>query len=36
MAIAGIEGITIGETVTHPDTPLGLPLIHIDEDPPLR
>jgi GTP-binding protein len=31
MAIAGVEGITIGETVTNPETPLSLPLIHIDE-----
>ncbi len=31
LAIAGVEGINIGETVTHPDTPAPLPRIHIDE-----
>jgi GTP-binding protein len=31
LAIAGVEGITIGETVTHAETPKPLPLIHIDE-----
>jgi GTP-binding protein len=31
MAIAGVEGITIGETITHPDTPLPLAHIQIDE-----
>jgi GTP-binding protein len=31
VAIAGVEGITIGETVTHPDTPKPLPRIQIDE-----
>jgi GTP-binding protein len=31
IAIAGVEGITIGETVTHPDTPAPLPRIQIDE-----
>jgi GTP-binding protein len=31
LAIAGVEGITIGETVTHPETPRGLPRIRIDE-----
>ncbi len=31
LAIAGVEGITIGETVTHPDTPNPLPNIQIDE-----
>src|SRR5579885_3643755 len=31
MAIAGVEGITIGETLTHPETPRPLPLIQIDE-----
>jgi GTP-binding protein len=31
LAIAGVEGITIGETVTHPETPRPLPLIQIDE-----
>jgi GTP-binding protein len=31
LAIAGVEGITIGETVTHPDTPNKLPHIQIDE-----
>ncbi len=31
LAIAGVEGITIGETVTHPDTPAPLPNIPIDE-----
>jgi GTP-binding protein len=31
LAIAGLEGITIGETVTHPDTPHPLPHIQIDE-----
>ena len=31
LAIAGVEGITIGETVTHPDTPRPLPKIRIDE-----
>jgi GTP-binding protein len=31
VAIAGVEGITIGETVTHPDTPQPLPKIQIDE-----
>ncbi|HLW76137.1 MAG TPA: translational GTPase TypA, partial [Bryobacteraceae bacterium] len=31
MAIAGVEGITIGETVTHAETPQPLPHIQIDE-----
>jgi GTP-binding protein len=31
LAIAGVEGITIGETVTHPDHPAPLPNIQIDE-----
>ncbi|MBI3894301.1 MAG: translational GTPase TypA [Acidobacteria bacterium] len=31
LAIAGVEGITIGETVTHPDTPCRLPHVQIDE-----
>jgi GTP-binding protein len=31
LAIAGVEGITIGETVTHPETPAPLPRIQIDE-----
>ncbi len=32
LAIAGVEGITIGETVTHPETPA--PLLHIPVDEP--
>ncbi len=31
LAIAGVEGITIGETLTNPDTPAPLPDIPIDE-----
>ena len=31
LAIAGVEGINIGETVTNPETPAPLPKIHIDE-----
>jgi len=31
LAIAGVEGITIGETVTNAETPKPLPMIHIDE-----
>jgi GTP-binding protein len=31
LAIAGVEGITIGETITHPETPAPLPRVHIDE-----
>jgi len=31
LAIAGVEGITIGETITHVDTPAPLPHIPIDE-----
>jgi GTP-binding protein len=31
LAIAGVEGINIGETVTHPETPEPLPHIQIDE-----
>jgi GTP-binding protein len=31
LAIAGLEGINIGETVTHPETPEALPRIQIDE-----
>ena len=31
VAIAGVEGITIGETVTHPETPKPMPRIQIDE-----
>jgi GTP-binding protein len=31
LAIAGVEGIFIGETVTHAETPKPLPPIHIDE-----
>ena len=30
LAIAGVEGIFIGETVTHAETPMPLPPIHID------
>src|SRR5216117_1235970 len=33
LAIAGVEGINIGETVTHPETPLALTKIQIDESP---
>ena len=32
LAVAGVEGITIGETVTHPETPR--PLLHIPIDEP--
>ena len=31
LAIAGVEGIHIGDTVTHPETPCPLPRIQIDE-----
>jgi GTP-binding protein len=31
LAIAGVEGITIGETVTSQETPMALPKIQIDE-----
>jgi GTP-binding protein len=31
LAIAGVEGITIGETVTDPETPAPLPKVQIDE-----
>jgi len=31
LAIAGVEGINIGETVTHPETPAPLAQIQIDE-----
>src|ERR1700756_2245388 len=31
LAIAGVEGINIGETLTHPDNPAPLPHIQIDE-----
>jgi GTP-binding protein len=31
LAIAGVEGITIGETITDPETPHPLPQIQIDE-----
>src|SRR5262249_9408085 len=31
LAIAGVEGINIGETVTNPEAPLPLARIHIDE-----
>jgi GTP-binding protein len=31
LAIAGVEGITIGETVTSAETPIALPNIQIDE-----
>ena len=31
LAIAGVEGITIGETLTHPETPHALKKIQIDE-----
>jgi GTP-binding protein len=31
LAIAGVEGINIGETITHPETPTALPKIQIDE-----
>jgi GTP-binding protein len=31
LAIAGMEGINIGETITHPDTPAALAKIQIDE-----
>jgi GTP-binding protein len=31
VALAGVEGITIGETVTDAENPKALPLVHIDE-----
>ncbi len=31
LAIAGVAGITIGETITNPDTPAALPHIPVDE-----
>jgi len=31
LAIAGVEGITIGETITSPEMPAPLPLVPIDE-----
>jgi GTP-binding protein len=31
LAIAGVEGITIGETITHPETPAPLEHVPIDE-----
>jgi len=31
LAIAGVEGITIGETISHAETPKALPIIQIDE-----
>jgi GTP-binding protein len=31
LAIAGVEGITIGETITHPETPARLPHVPVDE-----
>src|SRR5215469_7427747 len=31
LAIAGVEGITIGDTITHPESPKPLPRIQIDE-----
>ncbi len=31
LAIAGVEGITIGETVTNAETPVALPIVQIDE-----
>jgi len=31
LAIAGVEGITIGETVSHPETPNPMPPLQIDE-----
>jgi len=31
LAIAGVEGINIGETITHPETPSALAKIQIDE-----
>jgi GTP-binding protein len=31
LAIAGVEGITIGETISHPEEPSPLPTIQIDE-----
>ena len=31
VALAGVEGIEIGETITHPEVPAPLPAIHIDE-----
>jgi GTP-binding protein len=31
LAIAGVEGITIGETITSAENPLPLPLVQIDE-----
>ena len=34
LAIAGVEGITIGETVTHPETPEPLPRRCTSTSPP--
>ena len=31
LAVAGVEGITIGETITSAETPMPMPLIQIDE-----
>ena len=31
VALAGIEGIEIGETITSPENPMGLPVIAVDE-----
>src|SRR6266446_485652 len=31
VALAGIEGIEIGETITSPENPIGLPVIAVDE-----
>lgn len=31
LSIAGVEGITIGETITHSETPMPMPPIQIDE-----
>lgn len=31
IAVAGIEEITIGETLAEPENPVALPLIHVDE-----
>jgi GTP-binding protein len=31
LAIAGVEGITIGDTITHPDTPAPLARVQLDE-----
>ncbi len=31
MAIAGLEGIAIGETLADPENPVALPPIHVEE-----